>query len=124
MIIEHLSKGLQIDLNRRVLKVDTSGAAQGRGVAVTAQLPGGETETLAARAVVVAVPLSIMLDGDIAFSPPLPEETTRAFQGIGWQRNGVKILCARERDECHQPAGCLCLPALVCCGLHCHLLLP
>lgn len=103
MIIDHLSKGLQIDLSRRAVRVDSSQAGSGRGVSVTVERSGGHAETLTARAVVVAVPLSILQDGDIAFVPPLPVALTAAFATIGWQRHGVKILCAR--GHCATPVS-------------------
>lgn len=94
VLLRHLSGGLPISLGRRVTRVDSTRAAAGGGVRVSASVSGGGEELLSARAAVVAVPLSVLQDGDIQFAPPLPEATARAARTLGWQRDGCKILCA------------------------------
>lgn len=86
-------------------------------VTVTAKLSNGATETLRARAAIVAVPLSILQDGDIAFEPPLPAATVDAFKTIGWQRDGVKILCARAVAIPHSTFAFTCISAHLCAAV-------
>lgn len=60
---------------RAVTKVDW------RGPEVQVAVRGGELFT--AEQVLITVPLPVLRDGDIAFTPPLPAEKLRAARGIG-----------------------------------------
>ena len=50
------------------------------------------TSTVRADAIVITVPLQVLKDGDITFSPPLPEAKITAIDACGMERGAMKLL--------------------------------
>lgn len=74
VLVEHLSKGLDIKLGQIVSAIDSSGD----GVVVKS---GGQTYH--AEQVIVTVPLGVLKSGAIEFYPELPAEKSEAIEGLG-----------------------------------------
>lgn len=96
VLIQHLARGLDVRTHSPVKSIDVSAAArarerdaQGARDAVTVTTQDGRV-VRAARAV-VAVPLPVLKDGDMVFSPPLSARKRAALDSMGFS-NGVKIV--------------------------------
>jgi monoamine oxidase len=101
VLIEHLAEGLDVATSAPVAAVEV--LRGGARVRVT-PAPGCGVAPLLARRAVVAVPLPVLRDGDIAFSPPFSSEKTAALRSMAFA-NGVKaVLKFRRRcwpEDCH-----------------------
>jgi monoamine oxidase len=74
-----LAAGLDIRLGCIVSAVTTSSTSASVAMACN----GGPVQTLAARAVLVSVPLGVLKRGSIRFSPPLPTAKQTAINRMG-----------------------------------------
>ncbi|KAK3272903.1 hypothetical protein CYMTET_18830 [Cymbomonas tetramitiformis] len=90
-VVQYLAKDVQVVTNWPVtaVKVEEGSA----GVVLTG--PAGSK--LRCAAVVVAVPLTVLQDSDIAFSPPLPAPKSHAVKTIR-MGNAIKVLLAFEKS--------------------------
>ena len=68
---------LDIRLGQQVTTIDIDAVTE---KAVIATASG---DTFIADSVIVTVPLGVLKDGTIQFSPPLPEEKTRSIEDLG-----------------------------------------
>jgi len=74
VLVEHLSRGLDIKLGQVVTQIDRSGEK----VVVTS----GEQSYRAAQ-VIVTLPLGVLKSGAVTFRPELPQEKLEAIEGLG-----------------------------------------
>ncbi|KAM9995569.1 hypothetical protein ACTFIY_001767 [Dictyostelium cf. discoideum] len=85
IMLDHFSKSLDINLNWRVKHIDTT--KDEKLIKVTSY----NGQVVQAQRVVVTVPLQILKDGDITFTPELPERKKIAIKTIGMD-GGMKII--------------------------------
>lgn len=81
-LVEHVSKPLTVLTNWQAKKVEYTQS----GVVITNQ----KGLTVSAKKALVAVPLTVMRDGDITFSPALPKSRLDAYQSIE-MHNAIKV---------------------------------
>ena len=115
VLIDHLAEGLDVRLGSPVASVVVDSNAR-RGDArntstVTITTKGGQV--LKAARAIVAVPLPVLKDGDIAFSPPLSDAKRAAAESMSFA-NGAKIVLKFSAcpwpQECH---GVVCADSLI-----------
>eukprot|EP01132_Coremiostelium_polycephalum_P006000 gene6000-7475_t len=83
VLVDHLSKGLPILTNWRANTIDYNNTE----ISITSY----HNQVVRARSVVVTVPINILKDGDITFSPELPEDKKQSIQVLRMD-DGMKII--------------------------------
>jgi monoamine oxidase len=86
-VAEAMAAGLNVRTGCPITHVDYSGAGAGRGVLLTAR----DGRRMRCRAVVITVPLPILQEGVITFSPPLPPAKQAAISRIR-MGNVIKVI--------------------------------
>ena len=84
-LVKYLKAPLDIKTNWQVKQIDTSAGPNG-----DIKLTNQKGEQITAKRVIVTVPLPILKDGDIKFSPALPKEKTDALSRMGMEP-GTKV---------------------------------
>ena len=114
VLIDHLARGLRIESGCPVASVEAdvaAAAADANGFPCAVVTRDGRR--LRARRVVVTVPLPVLRDGDIRFSPPLSAAKVAAAQSMSFA-NGVKVVLKFSRPawpaNCH---GVVCADSLI-----------
>jgi len=114
VLIDHLARGLRIETGCPVASIEAdAAAAAGSGDGFPCAVVARDGRRLRARRVVVTVPLPVLRDGDIRFSPPLSAAKVAAAQSMSFA-NGVKIVLKFSRPawpaNCH---GVVCADSLI-----------
>ena len=115
VLIDHLARGLRIETGCpvAVVEADAAAAASSSGDGFPCAVVTRDGRRLRARRVVVTVPLPVLRDGDIRFSPPLSAAKVAAAQSMSFA-NGVKVVLKFSRPawpaNCH---GVVCADSLI-----------
>lgn len=90
-LVKYLKAPLDIRTNWQVKSIETS--ADG----ATTTLTNAKGQSVTAKRVIITVPLPILQDGDIKFSPALPKEKTEAVKRMGMEPGNKVILKFSQR---------------------------
>lgn len=85
LLVDYLKKPLETKINWIVKSIDSSQKDQ---IVLKNQLG----ETVSTKKVIVTVPLTVLKDGDIQFSPPLPISKQGALRRMGMDSGACKVL--------------------------------